>query len=86
MTCLITFCAQFDAILANRILLGLGIPVRLMPVPRVISASCGTCVECRLEGGRLLPPGVLDRVAVEGVFLQADGDWRMVPLAEISQP
>lgn len=85
MTCLITFYAQFDAILANRILIGLHIPVRLMPVPRVVSASCGTCVEFELEEGRLLPPGALERVAVEGVFRQENGDWRMVPLTEISE-
>ena len=41
---LMTFSSHFDAIFANRTLKSAGLDVRLMPVPRAVSASCGTCV------------------------------------------
>ena len=45
MTYLVTFHSHFDAILVNRTLKSAGVDVRLMPVPRSLSSSCGTCVE-----------------------------------------
>ena len=57
---LMTFSSHFDAIFANRTLKSAGLDVRLMPVPRAVSASCGTCVCFPMkEGAR--PPEALWR-------------------------
>ena len=43
-----TFHTHLSALLTSRALTGLGIQARMMPVPRKLSSSCGTCVrfEC----------------------------------------
>ena len=48
MTCIATFYSHFGAIRFKRICDSLGMPARVMPVPRNLSSSCGTCV--RFEG------------------------------------
>lgn len=78
MTYLITFFAQFDAILANRILIGLHIPVRLMPVPRVVSSSCGTCVEFELEPGEEIPLDRLVHVELEHIYRKGEQGWEQI--------
>ena len=55
MTYLVTFHSHFDAILTNRTLKSAGVEVRLMPVPRSVSSSCGTCVIFPLEPGQSVP-------------------------------
>jgi len=52
-TCLITFYSHFDAIRLRRRLEGLGVTAALMPVPRDLSSSCGTCL--RFETEEALP-------------------------------
>lgn len=39
-----TFYTHIAALLSCRSLTGAGIPARMMPVPRSLSSSCGTCV------------------------------------------
>ena len=39
-----TFHTHFSALRTHRALTGAGIAAALMPVPRKLSASCGTCV------------------------------------------
>ena len=39
-----TFHTHLSAMRTQRTLASLGIPARLAPVPRYLSASCGTCV------------------------------------------
>ena len=39
-----TFHTHADAILAHRTLSELNVDARMMPVPRKLSSSCGTCV------------------------------------------
>ena len=39
-----TFHTHLSALLTSRALTGLGIQARMMPVPRNLSSSCGTCV------------------------------------------
>lgn len=69
----VTFIAQFDAILANRILLSRGLDAKLMPVPRLISASCGTCVQVTdREGGG--PPD-LSEVSYEALYRKTETGW-----------
>ena len=39
-----TFHTHLSALMTSRTLTGLGINARMMPVPRKLSSSCGTCV------------------------------------------
>ena len=39
-----TFHTHADAIVSHRTLSGAGISARMMPVPRKLSSSCGTCI------------------------------------------
>ena len=48
MTCIATFYSHFGAIRFKRACDDLGWPAKVMPVPRDLSSSCGTCV--RYEG------------------------------------
>jgi len=48
MTCIATFYSHFGAVRFKRFCEGMGWAARLMPVPRDLSSSCGTCV--RYEG------------------------------------
>ena len=48
MTCIATFYSHFGAIRFKRTCDSLGFPANVMPVPRNLSSSCGTCV--RFEG------------------------------------
>ena len=43
-TYLATFYTHSDALVSHRSLTAAGISARMMPVPRRVSASCGTCV------------------------------------------
>jgi len=44
-----TFHTHADAILAHRDLAASGVDARMMPVPRKLSSSCGTCVRFTSE-------------------------------------
>ena len=48
MICIATFYSHFGAIRFKRTCDSLGIKANVMPVPRNLSSSCGTCV--RFEG------------------------------------
>jgi len=48
MTCIATFYSHFGAIRFKRTCDSLGLDANVMPVPRNLSSSCGTCV--RFEG------------------------------------
>ena len=39
-----TFHTHLSALLTSRTLTALGVQARMMPVPRKLSSSCGTCV------------------------------------------
>ena len=47
--CIATFYTHAGAIVAHRALTQAGIDARMMPVPRRISSSCGTCVRYAAE-------------------------------------
>ena len=53
MVCIATFYSHYGAMAFKRACDRLGVPARLMPVPRDLSSSCGTCV--RYEGDCPLP-------------------------------
>ena len=73
MTYLATFCSQFDSILASRRLhtAGAGNP-QLMPVPRSVSTTCGTCVQFEWEGE---PPAV---GGAERLYRKDGAGWQPV--------
>ena len=75
MTLLYTFSSQFDAIYANRSMQEAGIHSRLMPVPRSLSASCGTCVTLPAGEEALIPPALWTKVQADGAFLQDGPGW-----------
>ena len=53
MTYIATFYSHFGAIRFKKLCAGNGWSARVMPVPRDLSSSCGTCV--RYEGTSLCP-------------------------------
>lgn len=53
MTFVATFYSHFGAIRYVQLCREAGFPAKLMPVPRNLSSSCGTCV--RYEGTRFCP-------------------------------
>lgn len=56
MTFIVTFYSHFGAVRYQRLCAEAGISGRMMPVPRNLSSSCGTCVRC--EDAYLPPDGV----------------------------
>ena len=48
-----TFHTHLSALMTSRALTGLGIQARMMPVPRKLSSSCGTCVRYLAENAHL---------------------------------
>ncbi len=62
----VTFVSHYGAIRFRREMLARGIRVTLMPVPRFLSSSCGTCA--RIDDD--MDPEALPREDVEGVYPQ----------------
>ena len=48
-----TFHTHLSALMTSRALTGLGVQARMMPVPRKLSSSCGTCVRYLAEDPNL---------------------------------
>lgn len=48
---IVTFYSHFGAVRFKRLCDARGIAAKVMPVPRNLSSSCGTCVRCG-QGGR----------------------------------
>lgn len=59
-----TFHTHLSALMTNRSLKALGIQAQMMPVPRKLSSSCGTCVRYLAEEPNL---SAMDE-DVEGVY------------------
>lgn len=67
MTCIATFYSHFGAIRFKRFCEQRGWPARVMPVPRSLSSSCGTCV--RYVGEVPSPvPEELEQVVEDGTY------------------
>ncbi len=73
-----TFYSHFAAISYKAKCKQKGITARLMPVPRSLSSSCGTCVS--YEGEPIIPDD--DSWEVEGVYRIENGEYKSVYLAE----
>ena len=48
-----TFHTHLSALVTSRSLTGLGVQAQMMPVPRKLSSSCGTCVRYLAEDAHL---------------------------------
>ena len=65
-----TFHTHLSALMTSRSLTALGVRAQMMPVPRKLSSSCGTCVRYRSETPEL---DAMD-VDVEGVYEKIGSD------------
>ncbi len=72
---LATVYSHFGAIRYKHSCEAAGIPATLMPVPRSLSSSCGTCVRC--EGG-WLPPAEADAQEIEQIVRQLSNGYETV--------
>ena len=63
-----TFHTHLSALMTSRSLTSLGVRAQMMPVPRKLSSSCGTCVRYLAEDPNL---GVMDE-DVEAVYEKID--------------
>ena len=59
-----TFHTHLSALMTSRKLTGMDVTARMMPVPRKLSSSCGTCVYYKAEDPHL---DIMDE-DVEGVY------------------
>ena len=69
-----TFHTHLSALMTSRNLTGLGLQARMMPVPRKLSSSCGTCVRYRDHEPHT---EALDE-DVEAVYEVCGGDYRLL--------
>ena len=66
MTFIATFYSHFGAMQFKKQCVSAGLPARMMPVPRMLSSSCGTCVRTEAEGAGALPrTEELEQIALE---------------------
>ena len=73
-----TFFSHFGAMQYKKICDKTGISARMMPVPRALSSSCGTCVRMEADSADVLPrPEEAEQLALE----EANG-YRIVWKAE----
>ena len=72
MTYIATFYSHFGAIRFKKLCAGEGWTARVMPVPRDLSSSCGTCV--RYDGTRLCPSDEIPE-EVEQIVEVTDGGY-----------
>ena len=55
MICIATFFSHFGAMQYKKICEKTGVSARMMPVPRLLSSSCGTCVRVETDSPDRLP-------------------------------
>ncbi|MEA5015079.1 MAG: DUF3343 domain-containing protein [Candidatus Limiplasma sp.] len=61
---LVTFYTHYGAMRFHKHCRGSGVPARMMPVPRELSASCGVCVRLQAEAA----PSPAEHEDMEGCF------------------
>jgi len=70
MICIATFFSHFGAMRCKKQCDKTGITAKMMPVPRTLSSSCGTCVRIETEDPDSLPrTEEMEQLAIE----QSDG-------------
>ena len=55
MICIATFFSHFGAMRCKKLCDAAGLPTRMMPVPRALSSSCGTCVRVETDNPDAVP-------------------------------
>ena len=66
MICIATFFSHFGAIRCKKRCDETGITAKMMPVPRALSSSCGTCVRLETEDPYTLPrTEEMEQIAIE---------------------
>ena len=55
MICIATFFSHFGAMRCKKLCDAAGIPARMMPIPRALSSSCGTCVRVATDNPDAVP-------------------------------
>ena len=70
-----TFVSHFGAMRFCRQCASAGWDARLMPVPRALSSSCGTCVRYEAPAGELIPPGGVHLDELELVAREEGGGY-----------
>lgn len=77
MTYIATFYSHFTAMVFQKAVQKQGFVSKLMPVPRYLSSSCGTCV--RFEGDRSDISSLYDYDGIEKVFvIEAEGQAKEI--------
>ena len=71
-----TFFTHFGAVRMKRACDAAGVPAKLMPVPRALSSSCGTCV--RYESDALCPGGIVPGETEQIVEIGEDKSYRLI--------
>ncbi len=66
-----TFYSHFGAVHFKKICQSKNINAKMMPVPRDLSSSCGTCV--RYEGDEACPSGEFPEEVEQAVIVKDDG-------------
>ena len=67
-----TFHSHFGALSYCKALKKLDIAAKLMPVPRKLSASCGTCVCYEHNSPAVLSESEINECELDGIFSEAD--------------
>ena len=75
MTYIATFYAHFGAIRYKKQCEAAGLPAKIMPVPRSLSSSCGTCVSFESENDWPFPSHPDE---IEQIVLTSDGGYHPV--------
>ena len=69
-----TFFTHFGAIQFGRKLSKQNISYRMMPVPRMISSSCGSCIRFKGE----LPEDIREDEEIEGLYHVVEGNYKLI--------
>jgi hypothetical protein len=67
------FYSHFGAVLYCKVLKKQGVSAKMMPVPRIVSSSCGTCVS--YEHDTAID---MEECELDCIFLEADGELTCV--------
>lgn len=69
-----TFFSHYGAMHCKKLCDEAGIPARMMPVPRTLSSSCGTCVRMEAENADRLPR----TEEMEQIALEQENGWQIL--------
>ena len=73
-----TFFSHFGAMHCKKVCDEAGISARMMPVPRMLSSSCGTCVRIEAESAETIPR----TEESEQIAAEEEGGYRILWKAE----